>query len=136
MLASASGQWASGVLYSSEQFGYGGQAFGRAYDASEITGDRGVAGGLELRYDGLRDLQSVTPQPYVFYDVGSVWNKGAGQPILQSGASAGLGLRFTTAWQQSGNIGMAWPLTRPVSVPIYGSTPYGPRLSVQFTQVF
>lgn len=47
-----SGQYASGPLFSAEEFGYGGQAFGRAYDPSEITGDHGIAASLELRYLG------------------------------------------------------------------------------------
>jgi hemolysin activation/secretion protein len=42
VFAAASGQLATDPLYSSEQFGYGGQAFGRAYDNSEITGDEGI----------------------------------------------------------------------------------------------
>ena len=43
-----SGQVASSPLFSSEEFGYGGQAFGRAYDPSDITGDHGVAAGFRV----------------------------------------------------------------------------------------
>lgn len=52
LLATVTGQQTSNILFSSEEFGYGGQTLGRAYDSSEITGDQGLAGGLELRYMG------------------------------------------------------------------------------------
>lgn len=136
LYGAAFGQLASGVLYSSEQFGYGGQAFGRAFDASEITGDHGVSGALELRYGGWSDWQPVTLQPYGFYDIGTVWNSAPGQPKRESGASAGLGLRFETIWHQSGNIGLAWPLTRSVATPIYGQGSNDPRILLQIGQNF
>jgi hemolysin activation/secretion protein len=132
----ASGLWSPGVLYSSEQFGYGGQAFGRAYDTSEITGDRGIAGSLELRYAGWNAWQKVALQPYSFYDIGEVWNYAVGQPKRESGASAGFGLRFTTPWHESGNIGVAWPLTRQITAPIYGGSTGGPRILLQIGQEF
>ena len=49
-LASA-GQLASGPLFLSQQFYLGGVAFGRGYGAAEISGDNGIAGSLELRFD-------------------------------------------------------------------------------------
>ncbi len=136
LLASASGQTASGTLYSSEQFGYGGQAFGRAYDASEITGDKGVGAALELRYGGLNVGEFIRPQPYAFYDIGRVWNSSAGQPKEASGSSAGAGVRFTTPWHQTGNIGLAWPLSRDIATPIYGASEQGPRILLQLGQEF
>ena len=136
LLAAASSQLASGVLYSSEQFGYGGQAFGRAYDASEITGDDGISGSLELRYGGISGWQQLHLQPYGFYDIGEVWNESVGQPKRESGASAGLGLRFLTDWHQSGNLGLAWPLTRTITAPVYGESEHGPRIALQMTQEF
>lgn len=135
-LFTASGQLASGVLYSSEQYGYGGQNFGRAYDTSDITGDHGVSGALELRYGGWGDLQPVSLQPYTFYDIGEVWNEGTGSVKRASGASAGLGMRFSTRWNQSGNVGFAWPLTKPIATPIYGQSTEGPRITLQVGQSF
>ena len=35
----------------SQQFYLGGAAFGRGYGSAEISGDNGVAGSLELRFD-------------------------------------------------------------------------------------
>jgi hemolysin activation/secretion protein len=136
LLAAASGQWASSVLYSSEQFGYGGQAFGRAYDTSDITGDNGVSGSLELRYGGWGTWQPVSLQPYAFYDIGTVWNDGVGQLKHESGASGGVGLRLSTVWHQTGNLGLAWPLTREITSPIYGGGTNGPRIVLQITQEF
>jgi hemolysin activation/secretion protein len=140
LMVAADGQLASGVLYSSEQFGYGGQAFGRAYDASEITGDDGIAGSLELRYEGLNglmgDWRQLQLQPYGFYDIGEVWNEAVGQPKRESGASAGMGLRFVTDWHQSGNLGVAFPLTRSIVGPVYGEGNHGPRILLQISQDF
>lgn len=50
LISQVSGQWAVNDLLASEEFGVGGETFGRAYDSSEITGDHGWAGSLELRY--------------------------------------------------------------------------------------
>ena len=47
----AAGQTASGPLFLSQQFYLGGLAFGRGYGAAEISGDNGMAGSLELRFD-------------------------------------------------------------------------------------
>jgi hemolysin activation/secretion protein len=136
LLAATSAQFASGVLFSSEQFGYGGQAFGRAYDASDITGDKGISFSLELRYGGWAGQQPVSLQPYAFYDIGEVWNVAAGQPQRESGASAGLGMRIATHWQQTGNLGLAWPLTRDIATPIYHQGERGPRILLQLGQEF
>lgn len=130
------GQYSSGPLYSSEEFGYGGQAFGRAYDSSDITGNDGISGSLELRYSGIDAVESMVLQPYAFYDIGKVWSDVTGQPPEQSGSSAGLGLRFSTPWHQSGNLGLAWPLTRDISAPIYGGGTKGPRIILQLNQSF
>jgi hemolysin activation/secretion protein len=133
---SASGQLASGVLYSSEQFGYGGQSFGRAYDASEITGDHGISGSLELRYDGLANASPVSLQPYLFYDAGQVVNEGFGRSRSDSADSVGMGVRFATITEQTGAIGVALPVHRDASTPLYGSNKSGPRFLLQFGQAF
>jgi len=132
----STGQWTSNILYSSEEFGYGGQAFGRAYDTSTITGDKGVAGSLEMRYSGLSSWDpAINPQPYAFYDIGKVWSEAVGQPG-KLGSSAGFGFRFTTPWHQTGNIGLAWPISRDNTPPIYGEGDHHPRLLLQVTQEF
>ena len=114
-------QIASGPLYSSEQFGYGGQAFGRAYDNSEITGDQGIEGSAELRYNGIAPTHHVQPTPYGFYDLGAVWNINDPTDPYASGSSLGTGVRLATDFGLSANMGLAFPLTRPVSTPLYGN---------------
>lgn len=136
LLASSANQIASGTLYSAEQFGYGGSSFGKAYDSSEITGDRGTKGSIELRYDQYLSLEPVSIQPYTFYDFGVIWNQAADQPRRESGTSAGFGCRLLSKLGQMGNIGIAWPLTRNVATPIYGDRSKAPRLMFQFSQRF
>ncbi len=135
LLGSVAGQWADGPLYSSEEFGYGGQAFGRAYDSSEITGDHGLAGSLELRYGQWGNWQPLSLTPYIFYDIGKVWNEDTGARDA-SGSSAGFGTRFSTFFEISGNIGVAFPLNRDIATPIYGGNPSGPRFSLQISKEF
>lgn len=112
-------QIASGPLLSAEEFGVGGQQFGRAYDPSEITGDHGVAGLVELRYLGIEPQYDAFIVPYVFYDIGKVWNEDVGGEDV-SLSSAGFGIRVHHESGLAGNIGLAFPLTREVSLPVYG----------------
>lgn len=132
----ASGQVASGPLFSSEEFGYGGQTFGRAYDPSDITGDHGASGSVELQYLGLESGPHFKVSPYIFYDIGAVWNDDEGQEKRQSGASSGLGLRFQLPQEVSLNTGLAFPLTRPIETPIYGQHKTGPRIFLQLSKEF
>lgn len=111
------GQYAWTPLLSSEEFGLGGQQYGRAFDPSEITGDRGVGGTGEIRYlfnepfRYVRDLQ-----PFAFYDVGKVWNLDtfAGEAKDASLQSVGAGTRFNLDADISGQVLAAFPLIREV----------------------
>lgn len=132
LVGAASGQLASGPLYSSEEFGYGGQGFGRAYDASELTGDHGIAASLEIRYNAVPlGLEDLSLSPYAFYDIGRVYNDDAGQEKAASGSTAGLGMRIATSIGISANLGVAFPLTREIDTPIYGGA-NDPRYLMQF----
>ena len=108
------GQYTRDALLASEEFALGGAAFGRAYDAAEITGDVGIAGSLEIRYTGFASPASY--QLYGFYDAGTVWNRK--RVILDakrdSLASAGAGVRFGFAHDIEASAEAAMPLTRPV----------------------
>jgi hemolysin activation/secretion protein len=126
------GQWASAPLYSSEEFGYGGQAFGRAYDPSEITGDHGLAGSLELRYLHWSSLEPFAIMPYAFLDSGIVWNRDISQPPRQAGSSVGFGVKLNTQNGLFTNIGLAWPIGRDPVAPINGAG--NPRILLQFSQ--
>lgn len=136
MSLSGAGQWASGPMYASEEFGYGGQSFGRAYDSSEITGDHGLAAAIELQYNGLNTGDLVSVSPYIFYDIGRVWNEDAGQDEKASGASAGMGVRGAVLDTTNYNLGLAYPLTRDVMAPAYGEDRDNPRFYVQVNRIF
>ncbi len=90
MVNSVAGQLSSGRLYSSSRFGYGGQLFGKAYDQSEITGDRGINGGIELRYISLPSFKKTNLAPFLYYDIGRIWNANEDPRIL---SSIGYGIR-------------------------------------------
>lgn len=129
-----SGQVASDPLLSSEEFGFGGRRFGRAYDPSEITGDYGAALSLELRYLDVPEWHEVSFVPYGFYDIGKVWNKGAGGGHV-SASSAGMGAHVSHDSGVSANLGVAWPLTKSVDNPISGNDK-NPRFLLQLGQSF
>ncbi|MBI3515452.1 MAG: ShlB/FhaC/HecB family hemolysin secretion/activation protein [Proteobacteria bacterium] len=117
-LLAVTGQYGFGSLLASEQFGIGGVNFVRAYDPAELTGDRGIAGKIELQYGerlGLSWLASY--QLYGYYDAGRVWNQAplAGENAAASATAAGAGVRFTISEQISGTLEVAKPLTRSVA---------------------
>ncbi|MGH7073102.1 MAG: ShlB/FhaC/HecB family hemolysin secretion/activation protein [Stellaceae bacterium] len=125
LLAAVKGQYAFEPLLTPEQFGYGGEQYGRAYDNSEFLGDNGVAAKLELQFTpswgpGLFGWsQGVTAlQFYAFTDGGRVWlnptSTEPGQPPHETGSSVGGGIRFSIANRFSGYIEVAEPLTSPV----------------------
>lgn len=130
-------QWTQDPLLSAEEFGYGGQAFGRAYDASEITGDKGLSGAVELRYTGWKiagDALSISP--YSFYDIGVVYNEDSAQSKKESGVSAGIGIRTTSSIGLSSNLSLAWPVTRDINTPIYGRNSGDPRINIEIIKEF
>jgi hemolysin activation/secretion protein len=118
----ATGQYSATPLLSAQEFGFGGQAFGRAYDPSELVGDQGVGFKTEIRYDGLIDLYDGRhAQPYAFYDIGKIWNLDLGEPPADSAASAGLGLRYPLPYNLGLDFSLAQPLTRKADAPQYGN---------------
>ena len=112
-----SGQKSADILLASEQFGVGGTAYGSAYDASEITGDDGIAARVELRADNLFHTPLSQLQLYSFYDIGQVWDPGnsVADDRIRSVASAGVGFRAILNANFSGSFEAAKPLTRPVA---------------------
>lgn len=117
LVAAATGQYAATSLLSSEEFGYGGSQYGRAYDSSEITGDSGAAAKLELQYtDQVEDIGLKYYQPFVFYDFGVTHDRDpVNQKATRTGASTGIGLRFGLTDYFSGSVELDLPLTRQVS---------------------
>lgn len=117
--ATFSGQYAAMPLLSGEEFGYGGSEMGKAYNASEITGDKGAAAQIELNYTHPASWAVV--QPYIYYDIGKTWNNDRADPVASSAASAGLGTRLNLTMGLSADFTLAKPLTRPVETPFWGN---------------
>lgn len=114
------GQISDDPLLSSEEIGLGGfgTGYGRGYDPSEVTGDQGVMGKLEVTYRNT----TATPllpayEVYGFYDAGRVWNTNPTDDSLQrdSLAAAGGGVRLTLPLNTQADVTIATPLTRRVS---------------------
>lgn len=114
------GQRSLDPLLASEEIGLGGAVFGRAYDSSEIAGDDGVIGSIELRYSEFSPSWEnvVSYQPYGFYDIGKVWNQdvvGINEEKKQSLASYGAGVRVNFKNNMEGGLEVAVPLTHTVA---------------------
>ncbi|MGY2905268.1 ShlB/FhaC/HecB family hemolysin secretion/activation protein [Bradyrhizobium sp. URHC0002] len=108
----AAGQTASGPLFTSQQFYLGGIAFGRGYGSAEISGDNGLAGSAELRFDQKTSLRYLSGyQLYGFVDSGVAWNDGYRLSDGLSLTSAGVGVRFFLVDGLQADIGAAAPLT-------------------------
>lgn len=117
VLFAMKGQMSDEALWSSEEFGVGGVSYGRAYDPSEIIGDDGIAGKIEVQWNQPAQLAVLdTYQLFGFYDAGVVWDKDATTLKLKREelTSAGFGIRadFTSATQAGAFV--AWPLNRDV----------------------
>ena len=109
---SAASQTASRPLFTSQQFYLGGAAFGRGYGAAEISGDNGLAGSLEVRFDQKLNYRYWSGyQLYAFSDAGAVWNDGYRLSDGLALTSAGAGLRFFLPKDLTADFGVAVPLS-------------------------
>ena len=109
---SMASQTASGPLFTSQQFYLGGAAFGRGYGNAEISGDNGLAGSFELRFDQSVNWRYLAGyQLYSFVDAGAVWNDGytIGDGLALTSAGGGVRLFLWDALQA--DIGVAFPLS-------------------------
>ncbi len=108
----AAGQTASGPLFTSQQFYLGGAAFGRGYGSAEISGDNGIAGSLELRYDQKLNFRYLTGyQLYGFVDAGAAWNDGFSYADGLALTSVGTGVRFFLGDNLQADVAVAFPLS-------------------------
>lgn len=109
---SAASQMASGPLYTSQQFYLGGAAFGRGYGAAEISGDNGLAGSFELRFDQRLNYRYWSGyQLYGFTEAGAVWNDGYRLGDGLALTSAGAGIRLFLWDDLQADLGVAFPLS-------------------------
>ncbi len=103
-------------LLLAEQFGVGGATFGRAFDPSQITGDDGEAGYIELQ--GTRDtVYRLVPwiQYFAFLDGGETSFQGTGSSNSQRLASTGMGVRLRLYRAFSGEFLVAFPVAQTVA---------------------
>lgn len=112
-------QLASDALLSSEEFGIGGISTVRGFDPSEVSGDDGIAGRLELQWKNpwaMNNAYVEKYQLYGFYDAGRVWNTDNTTPENKRDSlnSAGAGVRFDFVSDMEGGLGLAFPLNRDV----------------------
>ncbi|HCS22319.1 MAG TPA: ShlB/FhaC/HecB family hemolysin secretion/activation protein [Alphaproteobacteria bacterium] len=116
LFGSVQGQKSAHKLLASEEFGVGGINYGSAYNNSEITGEDGVAGRVELRLNNPVRVPVNFSQVYGFYDIGKVWDNDSTvvKDRQRSIASAGLGLRVNLNDNLAGTFEAAMPLTRTV----------------------
>jgi hemolysin activation/secretion protein len=106
-------QFATDPLLVSEEAGLGGTGFLRGYDWSERSGDQGVMGSAELRYNWARPFGTIPrAQLYVFADGGRVLNLdgGVGGGELYS---TGGGVRADLNNSFGANFEVAVPLSGP-----------------------
>ena len=90
----AQGQYAFAPLVAGEQISFGGSQIGRGYDPSALSGDHGVGGSLELRYDTRVDQYFIqTVETYLFFDTAKIWNRLGGNGSGFAMHSTGAGIR-------------------------------------------
>ena len=106
----ALGQFSSDVLPYSERFKIGGERIGRGFEVTEVAGDRGIGGKVELR----RDLSSAArilnrTAVYGFYDFGATWTRD--EPRMhESATTGGIGLALNGE-RLTGYLELAKPFT-------------------------
>lgn len=115
LLYQMSGQYAFHRLLAPEQFSFGGEDFGRGYDAAELIGDHGLASLVEVHWGralGYKYLEGT--QLFVSYDYGSIWRRDETQPGgKRSGASSfAFGARLNVVSWLAARVTAALPLTR------------------------
>ncbi|MGE0667835.1 MAG: ShlB/FhaC/HecB family hemolysin secretion/activation protein [Sphingomonadales bacterium] len=130
----AQGQFAFNPLITGEQIAFGGVNIGRGYDPGGITGDHGIGGSAELRYDVGPPGQAVLNlQPYAFVDGARTWyiQRGAAADpdlINQYIVSVGGGLRGFFPHDITGSVEVATTLN-----PVAGSDRGRKRTTVFLT---
>lgn len=114
LLLGLRGQWSNDPLLASEEFGVGGMGFGRGYDSSEIVGDDGIAGKVELQWNRPWYIGWLSDyQLFAFWDGGKVWNADATTSAGKkaSRTSTGLGFRADLTPETRLDFTLAKPLS-------------------------
>jgi hemolysin activation/secretion protein len=105
LLGTVAAQYSKDVLPSNEKFFLGGDRLGRGYYAGQVTGDKALAGTIELQFNAAvpYDLGEAGGGPsrgnllplqfYAFYDHGRAWNNAPLEPRRVTARSFGGGVR-------------------------------------------
>lgn len=136
LVASAEGQYTNQPLLAGEEFGFGGSRNGKAYDPSELSGDRGISLGLEAQYTKNLETYQTIIQPYAFYELGKVWNLDGGNKVGESAANIGIGTRAQIKEDWQLDVKAAQPLTRDVDNPAPYTSADGPRVTFTLRRAF
>lgn len=125
VLIDSMGQYAFTPLAPVEKIPYGGGVpYGQAYDPGEIIGDKGLMGGIELRYNSFPKSISAI-QYFTRYDIGKVWNKIVAPAFflnsVYSDASLSAGLRLLLNKDFRLQLSVARPMTNPVQSQVQSS---------------
>lgn len=96
ILLKVAGQYAFQPLLASEEFALGGTTFGRGFDPSQFTGDHGFGISGELKYFRTFTVmeERIGIEPYLFGEMGYIYNIKGGLPERQGLASYGGGVRL------------------------------------------
>lgn len=104
-------------LLASEEVGFGSTAYGRAFDASEITGEKGLAGKVEVQWFVPHESDVIqAPQLYSFYEAATVEQVTLlpGEDRRLTIESAGFGVRASVFDQVNVDLYVAKPFERDV----------------------
>ncbi|AUW57075.1 ShlB/FhaC/HecB family hemolysin secretion/activation protein [Sphingobium sp. SCG-1] len=132
LAAASTGQVASRPLLATMEIGAGGPAYGRAYDYAERTGDQGILGLVELRFDGGKLVPGVIDNFQIFSSVdgGYVDNRreGAGGGSLLSTSG---GVRVMT-----GKLSGALEVSLPLNADRFNTRDRDPRVALRLARLF
>ena len=103
---SASGQYSRDRLPAAELFAIGGEALGRAFDTSLLTGDRGGGALAELAWRPLKSGNFATSEVYGFGDYAGVRLNPRGAFTGAHYDLASLGLGFRARWKSKAELGL------------------------------
>jgi hemolysin activation/secretion protein len=112
---SVTGQASSRALLVSEECGYGGARYGRAFDNYDISGETCILGLVELRRSFAPWGEGFGVQLYTFYDAGMVRQRGTllpGELSREDGHSTGFGARFNLGKHLNGSLEYTHPMSR------------------------
>lgn len=117
VLVAGQAQWANDAVLASEEFGVGGTNIGRAFDASEVVGEDGIAGKVEVQWNKPVEWSLVQDyQVFGFFDAGRVWNDDptTAAQKKETLTSTGFGLRTEFMDNVNADLTVAFPLNRDV----------------------